>query len=170
MGAGHNEEKFKAAILLRSESKIWAEAKSEWELHLVYDDPSERACECGHQPIIQICVIRNKDNSNEAEVGNVCVHRFMKLASQRVLSVLKRVRWDLKKSLNPAALDLFARRGVISTEEKEDYLDYWRKRTNLTDEQKDQKNDINMRVIKYADEEAARLIANFAKHGLKPRL
>ncbi|MDQ0838899.1 hypothetical protein [Sphingomonas faeni] len=170
MGAGHNEEKFKAAIILRSNSKIWAEAKSEWELHLVYDDPAERACECGHQPINQICVIKNKDNNKEAEVGNVCVHRFMKLASQRVLSVLKRVRWDLKKSLNPAALDLFARRGVISNDERSEYLDYWRKRTNLTDEQKAQKNDINVRVLKYADEETARLIANFANHGLKPRL
>ena len=54
MGAGHNFEKFKAAILALSNSQEWLEAKPEWELHIVYNDPSERACECGHQPIHQI--------------------------------------------------------------------------------------------------------------------
>src|SRR3954447_15112532 len=117
MGAGHNFEKFTAAILALSNSNIWLEAKPEWELHLVYNDPSERACECGHQPIHQICVIKNRENANEAEVGNVCVHNFMQLASRRVFSVLRRVRAEITKSLNPASLDLFRRRGVISAGE-----------------------------------------------------
>lgn len=169
MGAGHNFEKFKTAILGLSRSKVWLEAKPEWELYGVYNDPSERACECGHQPIHQICVIRNRENRNEAEVGNVCVHNFMQLASRRIFAVLRRVEAEGSKSLNPAALDLFSRRGVISDSEHADYLEYWRKRTNMTDQQRRQKLDINERVLRYVASESARLRENFARHGLKPR-
>jgi hypothetical protein len=170
MGAGHNFDKFTKAILALSNSKIWLDAKPEWELHIVYNDLSDRSCECGHQPIHQICVIRNRENGQEAEVGNVCVHNFMQLASRRIFSVLKRVRAEITKSLNPAALDLFSRRGVISSGELADYLEYWRKRTNMTLAQRNQKIAINKRVLDYVDQETARLIAKFKLHGLKPRV
>ena len=169
MGAGHNFEKFTKAILALSNSKVWLEAKPEWELHNVYTDLTERACECGHQPIRQICVIKNRENANEAEVGNVCVHNFMKLASRRIFGVLKRVGAEVTKSLNPAALDLFLRRGVITDAEHDDYILYWRKRTNMTDAQRNQKLAINKRVLDYVERETARLRANFIVNGLKPR-
>lgn len=169
MGSGHNFQKFKDAILKLSNSPEWAEAKPEWELHCVYNDPSQRSCECGHQPIRQICVIKNKENGNEAEVGNVCIHKFMQFASQRIFAVLRRVQAEITKSLNPASLDLFARRGAITQEEAEDYKAYWRKRKSLNDEDRAQKLDINERVLKFWEAETARLIANFIKNGLKPR-
>jgi hypothetical protein len=169
MGTGHNFEKFTTAILALSNSRIWLEAKPEWELHAVYDDPSERACECGHSPIRQICVIRNRDNLNEAEVGNVCVHNFMQLASRRIFAVIRRVRAEVSKSLNPASLDLFRRRGVISSAEEAEYLEYWRRRSNMTREQRAQKLAINQRVLDYSTSENARLVENFRKNGLKPR-
>ena len=169
MGAGHNFEKFKTAILKLSNSEIWLEAKPEWELHIVYPDGSDRSCECGHQPIHQICVIKNRENQNEADVGNVCVHNFMQLASKRIFAVLRRVRAQMTKSLNPAALELFTRRGVISHAEQEDYLEYWRKRTNLTDAQRHQKLSINKRILDYVESETIRLIDNFKRNGLKPR-
>lgn len=147
----------------------WEDARSEWELHLVYTDPDARSCECGHQPIHQICVIKNKDNGNEAEVGNVCVHKFMQLASQRIFSVLRRIRADNSKSLNPKALELFLRRKVISQIEHDDYKSYWRRRKNMTDEQRDQKLDINLRVLDYIDRETQVMIAKFRSHKLKPR-
>lgn len=169
MGGGHNFEKFKSAILALSNASDWLEAKPEWELHIVYNDGSDRACECGHQPIHQICVIRNQHNRNKAEVGNVCVHNFMQLASRRIFAVLRRVEAEISKSLNPAALELFARRGVLSPSEQADYLDYWRKRTNMTKDQRDQKLAINRRVLEYVARESARLRENFIRHGLKPR-
>jgi hypothetical protein len=168
MGGGHNFEKFKSAILALSRSQEWLEAKPEWELHLVYPD-TDRACVCGHQPIKQICVIKNRENRNEAEVGNVCVHNFMQLASRRTFSVLKRVRAEITKSLNPAALDLFVRRGVIARGECDEYLEYWRKRKNLTLQQRTQKIEINQRVLDFVDRETVRLVANFRRHGVHPR-
>ena len=170
MGSGHNFEKFTAAILALSNAKKWLDAKPEWELHLVYNDVSERTCECGHQPIHQICVIKNRENANEAEVGNVCVHNFMQLASRRIFSVIRRVRAEKTKSFNPAALDLFRRRGVVSAAEVEDYLSYWRKRTNMSDREREQKVDINKRILAFVERETERLIQNFRKNGLKPRM
>lgn len=169
MGAGHNFQKFTAAILALSNAKEWLEAKPEWELYLVYNDGDDRSCECGHQPIHQICVIKNRYNKNEAEVGNVCVHNFMQLASRRIFSVLRRVKAEITKSLNPAALHLFHQRDVISAGELGAYLDYWWKRTNMTDSQRRQKIEINQRVLDFVDNETIRLIENFKNHGLKPR-
>ncbi|NJC35079.1 hypothetical protein GGR88_002593 [Sphingomonas jejuensis] len=169
MGAGHNFQKFVTAILDLSNSKEWLEAKPEWELHAVYHDASLRACECGHEPINQICIIKNRDNGNEAEVGNVCVHNFMQLASRRIFAVLKRVRAEITKSLNPRSLELFARRGAISESEMAEYLAYWQKRSNMTDEQRSQKLEINRRVLEFWDQESARLAAAFRTNGLKPR-
>jgi hypothetical protein len=170
MGAGHNFQKFTSAILALSNAKEWDEAKPEWELYIVYNDGSNRSCECGHQPIHQICVIRNRKNKNEAEVGNVCVHKFMQLASRRIFAVIRRVRAEISKSLNPPALELFYDRGVISASELDEYTDYWRKRTNMTIAQRQQKLDINQRVLDFVDSETARLIENFRQNGIKPRI
>ncbi|WP_313395475.1 hypothetical protein [Sphingobium yanoikuyae] len=166
-GGGHNEAKFKAAILSLSTSPNWDDAKAEWTLYFVYNDPSDRACECEHSPIHQICVIENQKNKQKTEVGNVCVRRFLRLLSNRIFSVIRRLQNDIQKSLNPASLDLFYERGVISFSEKQDYLVYWRKRTTLSDHQKVQKLDINARVLDYVTVETAALIAKAKAHGLK---
>lgn len=167
MGAGHNELKFKAAILGLSNSQDWDTAKAEWQLHFVYDDRRDRSCECDHAPIHQICVIKNRDNGNETEVGNVCVRRFLRLLSNRVFSVIKRLRADKTKSLNPESLKLFRRRGVITENEEDEYLVFWRKRTNMTDDQKALKEEVNERVLAYLEQEGARLLARANAHDLR---
>lgn len=166
-GGGHNEIKFRSAILGLSVAADWDEAKAEWDLHFVYVDPADRACECDHSPIHQICVIKNRKNGASTEVGNVCVKRFLRLLSNRIFSVLKRLQHDIQKSLNPASLDLFRDRGVISYAEAEEYKAYWRKRTSMTDDQKNQKLDINSRVLAYFHKEAAALIAKAQAAGIK---
>jgi hypothetical protein len=168
MAGSHNEAKFKAHILSLSRSADWDDARAEWELQFVYDDANDRACVCEHSPIQQICVIRNRDNHNQAEVGNVCVKRFMRIMSQRAFSCIKRITADPAKSLNPFSLDLFRRRGVITAIEEADYLDYWRKRTSLTPIQIAQKHAINARVLSYIAQEASRLIALAKAHDIHP--
>ena len=167
-GGGHNEAKFKSAILSQSISGDWDEAKAEWELHFVYMDPGkDRSCKCEHAPINQICVIKNRKNGNELEVGNVCVRRFLRLLSNRIFSVIKRLQSDVWKSLNPAALDLFKERGVITHAEEQEYLEYWRRRTRMSDDEKAQKLAINERVLQYIERETAKLIEKARAHGLK---
>ena len=94
----------------------------------------------------------------------------MQLASRRIFAVIRRVRAEISKSLNPHALDLFYERGVISHGELDEYKDYWRKRTNMTNAQRQQKLDINQRVLDFVDQETARLIENFRRNGIKPRI
>ncbi|HEY0043226.1 MAG TPA: hypothetical protein VGB62_01640 [Allosphingosinicella sp.] len=163
---GHNEAKFKGAILALSNSADWDEAKAEWELHFVYEDPSDRSCECEHSPIHQICVIKNRKNGRSTEVGNVCVKRFLRLMSNRLFAVIRRLQWDVNKSLNPAALKLFRERNVISLIEERDYLLYWRRRKHMRDDQKRQKLLINQRVLAYVAKETAALIARAQAQGL----
>jgi len=160
VGEGYNFEKFRKAILGLSNSADWDTAKAEWQLHMVYEDPADRSCECEHSPIHQICVIKNSKNGNTTEVGNVCVQKFLRLMSNRIFAVIRRLRWDLGKSLNPKALDLFEERGVISFSEKQDYLRYWRRRKNMSEAQRSQKFAINQRVLDYVDQATARMIAN----------
>ena len=159
MGEGYNFQNFKKAILGLSVSPDWDTAKAEWQLNMVYEDPSDRSCECEHSPIHQICVIKNQKNSKHAEVGNVCVQKFLRLMSNRIFSVIRRLRWDISKSLNPKSLDLFEERGVISSAEKQDYLRYWRRRKNMSDDQIIQKRAINERVLAYVDKATAEMIA-----------
>jgi len=99
--------------------------------------------------------------------AGVRVRRFLRLVSNRIFAVIKRVRAEIRNSLNPAALELFRERGVITYSEELEYKDYWRKRTTLTDDQKAQKLEINTRVLDYIDRETAKLIANARAHGLK---
>jgi hypothetical protein len=166
MGEGYNFEKFSKAILARSVSSDWDEAKTEWDLYLVYDDPSERSCECGHTPINQICVIENRQNRNQTEVGNVCVHKFLKLFSKRTFSAIRRVKLNNEKSLNPAALDMLLRRSVITKNEYDEYLSYWRKRTNISSQQRKQKLDINVRALDWIEAETQRMLAHARALGL----
>lgn len=166
-GGGHNEAKFKAEILALSVSNDWDIAKAEWHLDFVYMDPADRACECEHSPIHQICVIKNDASGKSTEVGNVCVRRFLRLLSNRVFSVLKRVKADTSKSLNPEALRIFRNKGVISDSEKQDYERYWRRRTNLSDDQKAQKDDINRRVLDYFEKETLKLVSRAAASGIE---
>lgn len=159
MGEGYNFANFKKAILSLSVSPDWDTAKAEWQLHMVYEDPSDRSCECEHSPIHQICVIKNDTNSKVAEVGNVCVQKFLRLMSNRIFAVIRRLRSDINKSLNPKSLDLFEERNVISFDEKQDYLRYWRRRKNMSDDQKAQKLAINERILAYVDKATAEMIA-----------
>jgi hypothetical protein len=103
------------------------------------------------------------------EVGNVCVRRFLRLVSSRIFAVIRRLRGDIHKSLNPASLELFRQRGVITAAEEGEYKEYWRKRTSLDKHQRAQKLEINTRVLAYVDRETAALIAKARAHGIKVR-
>lgn len=154
---GHNEAKFQAAIIAKSVSQTWDDAKAEWNLSFVYLDYDDRSCVCEHSPIQQICVIRNRRNNEKMDVGNVCVRRFMRIVANSIFAVLKRVQNNIEKSLNPKSLEIFREHGVITHQEEQEYGEFWRKRKLLTDDQKAQKIDINRRVLDYFVTETTRL-------------
>lgn len=133
-------------ILARSTAEVWDAAKLEWGLHEVFESSEPETCLCGHYPIIENCVLRNKTNGSFATVGNCCVKKFLGLPSDLIFQAIKRVRADGDKSLNAEALEYARGRGWINDWEFAFYLRIMRKRV-MTDKQLDKKRQINAKFL-----------------------
>lgn len=141
-----NEFRLSQEIVARSNADTWTAAKLEWDLLHVYREDEPLTCLCGHNPIIEICVLRNRLNGNTAIVGNVCVTKFLGLQSDVIFSGLKRVAKDETKGLNEAATTYAFQQGWITDWEHTFSLDTWRKR-ELSDKQALKRVQINRRVL-----------------------
>lgn len=139
--------KLSKEIVALSEANTWYEAKLEWLLDNVYEAEEPETCLCGHFPIIEICVLRNKENHNSAVVGNCCVKKFIGLPSNKIFQAYKRVRKDDTKSVNAEALEHAYGKHWISDWEIGFYFDIMRKR-NLSVNQARKKKEINTKLAK----------------------
>jgi hypothetical protein len=147
MGAdGYNFSRLRDAILLLSTSKQWDSARLEWRLNHIFEVDEPEECLCGHFPIVEVCVLINKQNGNVAEVGNVCVKRFLGIRSDKIFSCIKRIRSDSDKAPNAETVELLFGRGLISTWERTFSLDTLRKR-NLTFGQLQKRREINEKIL-----------------------
>ena len=134
------------AIVARSVADNWEEAKREWDLVEIYREDEPLTCLCGHTPIIEICILRNRLNASSAIVGNVCVNRFLGIESEQIFAGLRRIQNEPAKGLNaPATLYAFEK-GWISNWEKDFSLDTNKKR-KLSDRQEEKRREINRRVL-----------------------
>ena len=140
-----SEYKLTEEIIKLSQSQLWDVAKSEWTLYEIYEADEPERCLCGHFPIIEICTLKNKLNSNYATVGNCCVKKFIGLPSDKIFQAIKRVRKDDEKSLNAEAITHAYDKGWINDWEKGFYLDVMRKR-KLTPNQLNKKVQINNKL------------------------
>lgn len=82
MGEGYNFKRLKAAILALSHADDWEVAKWEWKLIGVFEADEPETCPCGYHPIVEIFTIRNAITGHVADVGNVCVKRFLGLPTR----------------------------------------------------------------------------------------
>lgn len=144
----HHKNRLIVEILSRSSAKDWASARLEWELSNVYVVTVENGyeCLCGHTPICEICVLHNRVNSNEAEVGNVCVKRFLGLNSDLIFAGLRRVYGDIGAALNADAIYYAHQRGWLNDWELSFSLDTSRKR-KLSGRQLQKRTQINQKVL-----------------------
>jgi hypothetical protein len=148
---GHIRYRLIQEVLARSVSPTWCEAKSEWELdHIFFADRAEPGtCLCGHAPIIETCVIRNRLNGNAAVVGNCCVKRFMGSMSERIFASLRRIARDRTKALNADVVEFAFSRGWITTWEREFCLNTFGKQY-LSAGQVAKRIEINSKVLRLA--------------------
>jgi hypothetical protein len=128
-----SEYKLMEEIIRRSQANTWDVAKLEWTLEEIYRAEEFETCLCDHFPIIEICVLRNKLNKDIAEIGNCCIKKFIGLPS-KIFQAIKRIRRDIKKSLNSEAIQYAFDHGWFNQWEKDFYLDVMRKR-NLSSKQ-----------------------------------
>jgi hypothetical protein len=141
-----SQELLKQRIVELSEASAWQRARDEWRLQEIWFSEEPMTCQCGHNPIREICVIRNRLNGNTAEVGNHCVNSFLGINSEKIFSSVRKVVKDVSASLNSESIKLAHERGYINDWEHDFYLDTWRKR-NLSFNQAFKKRQINEKLL-----------------------
>jgi hypothetical protein len=141
-------------IMALSLAKSWGEAKREWVLSHVFYAASPGTCLCGKYPIIEHCVICNRENGNTAVVGNHCVRRFMGLPSERIFAGLRRIASDRGARLGDAVVEYAYAKGWISDWEYEFCRDKRRGR-RLSPRQRAKRVEINEKVLERARTQAA---------------
>ncbi|MFA5214838.1 hypothetical protein [Sulfuricurvum sp.] len=133
-------------IINRSQLKIWDEAKLEWNLYQIYEAEEPERCLCGHFPIMEICILKNKLNGQLATVGNCCVKKFISLPSDLIFQAVKRVRKDKQKSLNSEAIQHAYDKGWINKWEYDFSFNTIRKR-NLSEKQLNTRIKVNEKML-----------------------
>lgn len=146
MGDGYNFKQLKEAILKLSEASDWETARKEWSLVTIYDVDEPDTCLCGHYPILEICEIANRVTKKRADVGNVCVKRFLGVRSDLIFTGIKRIRSDLGKSLNADSIAYFRQKGVLD-EWEYGFLQNTMKLRNLSANQLAKRKQINQKVL-----------------------
>ena len=141
-----SEYKLTAGIIALSHTDNWDKAKLEWELNEIYQAEEPESCLCGHFPIIEICVLKNKLNRNLATVGNCCVKKFIGLPSDKIFQAVKRISKDDEKSLNAESIQHAKKKRWINNWEYDFYMDIMRKR-KLSSKQLQKKIQINQKFI-----------------------
>jgi len=147
VGDGFNLVNLKREILKRSESDIRDAAKLEWNLASVYDADEPQRCLCDHYPIVEVCIIRNRKTGLLAEVGNVCVTKFLGINADKIFGAIKRVKSDIDRALNPEAIELFYELKILNDWERKFYLDTWRKNAGLSVLQLGTRQKVNRKVL-----------------------
>lgn len=132
-------------IIRLSLAEMWDLARFEWEINHIYREVG-RTCLCGHNPITEICVLKNKTNGNLVEVGNCCVQKFMAIASNKLFEAIKRVKADDNRSLNADVIELAHKSSIITDWDRDFYLNTWRRRS-LTEKQIVHRKRINKKIL-----------------------
>ena len=151
MSDGYNFKKLKSEILKLSKARDWEIAKKEWALHSIYESDEFERCLCGHSPIKEICCLFNRITEKHADVGNVCVKKFLGIRSDLIFSALKRVRKDISKSLNADSITFFFEKKLLTNWEYDFLHDTMRKKS-LSIKQINQRQRINSKVLKAVKE------------------
>lgn len=142
------EYQLKEEILKLSQSKAWTVAKLEWTLIAIYLSEEADTCPCGHYPIKEICRIKNNLNSNETDVGNCCVKKFLGLNAQKLFAPLKRLHGNSCASVNVELIEDAYQKRIIRENEYSFYIDILRKR-NLSEKQASWKESINKKLLNH---------------------
>ncbi|HEV8241099.1 MAG TPA: hypothetical protein VGS57_17170 [Thermoanaerobaculia bacterium] len=88
----------------------------------------------------------NTRTGHTAEVGNVCVKRFLGIRSDRIFLGLRRAHLDIEKAMTSEALEHAYAQSWINDWEHKFYIGTIRKR-GLTDAQLAKRVQINQRVL-----------------------
>lgn len=141
----HNFEDLKAHILPLSSASTFDAARAEWTLEFVEVSDEFDSCPCG-QDIKEHCYIRNRITGHQTYVGNVCVNRFIGIATGNLFDGLKRLRANPRANPSHAVIDYAEQRGYLFDKEPE-FLRATALKRKLTAKQSAWKEKINRRIL-----------------------
>lgn len=140
-------------ILNLSESKEWDFAKLEWSFEFAYYAEELQKCLCGHYPIKNICVIKNRRNSSVTEVGNCCINKFLGIdEGNKIFSSIKKLKDNESASMSSEVIEYIYKKKGISDFEYNFYKSIYRKRI-MSDKQWDIKKRINQKFLNFTSYE-----------------
>jgi len=143
----HNYERLKDHILPLSMAKTFSVACNEWKLVAIEMHEEFDNCPCG-QPIKELCYIENIETNNKTYVGNICVNRFIGIATGNLFSGLKRITLDDKANANQDLIKHAYNMGYIYSEKEYNFLIQMRSKRKFTPAQMSWKQKINRRIVK----------------------
>lgn len=113
----HNGRVLADTLLALSDADDWSDAASEWRTDRAYTVPPDhpmRRCACGHSPIRNVFVLKNRVTGERAEVGCVCVRKFLPGAAPvDPFAVLERVRQNCQAAIRPEEVDTLVQLGWV---------------------------------------------------------
>ncbi|MGD9671056.1 MAG: hypothetical protein AB7U75_18760 [Hyphomicrobiaceae bacterium] len=143
------QSKLKEEITKLSNANDWGQVKKEWFFDHAYISERPRECPCGKENIWEICVIRNVKNNNIAEVGNVCVRKFMEIDARKFINSIKRVAQHGDRALGWDVIKHAYEMKWIDEWQFEFYRDTHRKpRTSMSENQIGKRMEINRKILK----------------------
>ena len=134
-------------IIQLSVSDVWESARLEWDFKYIYESEEPLTCLCGHYPIKNICVIENRENGNETEVGNCCVNKFLDIDDgDKIIQSLNKIKKSSDSSMSTKSLLYLYENNFITEWDYNFYSDIRLKR-NLSGKQLNKKRKINQKLI-----------------------
>lgn len=144
-----NEFLLMERIIEMSVADNFQQAKQEWILVRIYKQDGG-VCLCGHAPILNHCVLRNKLNGNETVVGSSCVQKFICIATESLFASYNLIVKDLQSYLGLEFIEYLHEHGVINDWEYEFLKSTFRKKFKwLSEKQQEKRLQINQKVIDY---------------------
>jgi len=143
----HNMLKLQTGIIASSVSGTWEAARMEWGLDFITWDQQDE-CLCGHNPIVENCILKNELNGNQVLVGNVCVNKFMGMDCHLIFDCLRRINADPDRQLNNSTIQYAFHRRLIDSWEYGFSLCTMRK-NNLSPRQYKQRRRINLKILRH---------------------
>ncbi len=146
-------------IVNLSVANNWSQAVKEWSLHdIEMLDPGEfDQCLCGHNPIRELCHIRNSQNGCITTVGNHCIEKFNKHEDAKgavfesvpkMIRACKRIMKDPVASANEELIDYAENAGVFTEKNADFYRDIRETHKNqLSSPRKEYKKSLNHKLL-----------------------
>lgn len=143
-----------------SQADSWGQGMGEWDAVAVYYTTRPERRICGKFPIHRICVLENRLNSNNRILGIDCVNKFCTLPWKKIIGGMSRLRKAPKRAMSYLTLVYARSYDWINRREFEAYAKMIRKR-RLTPGEKEQRREINCRVLDCIRESEAYWTAYF---------